>query len=369
MNSFVGLDCIALPDGFSGAANYIYNLSRTLLSTDRSFPIVIFCKPIHESVFKKFLGPRDKLIKVPLRNRLHKLLFYEYKLSELLIKENIKLFHATHYITPKQSRHYKLITTFHDMGFLLYPEYYPMVKRLYFGKRMPTFISRSDIILAVSEATEESIADIFPESRSKLQVIYPGVNHLASTGLNGHSAKYILAVNSFEKRKNIPFLIKLFNLLKHKHKLEHQFIVVGEKTNDYPNVLTEVNRSPFKKDITLLYSISKEELADYYQNADFFVNASTYEGFGFTPFEAIRFSCPSFIYNNNVIKKVFKDHLYLLNSLEVTEWADLIAEQLKLEFPNKIAQARVANLTWESSIKNTISLYSQLIMRREDSLD
>ena len=365
MQDFIGLDAIALPKHFSGAAYYIYNLICALLAADRPFPLAIVCKSRHEHLFEKFLRPEDKLIRVPLKNRLQQLHFYEYQLSGLLIKEGIKLFHATHYITPRPSDFYKIVTTFHDMGFLLYPKYYPRVKNLFFGKRMSTFISRSDILLAVSEATRDSIDTLFPENRSKLEIVYPGVNHFSSGMAKDNRKKYLLAVNSIEKRKNIPFLIRVFNLLKSKYHLEHQFIIIGHHANDYSNVIAEINHSPYKNDIILLNSLSKEELTGYYQNADFFVNASIYEGFGFTPFEAIRFSCPSFIYNNNVIRKVFKEHPYLLKTLDINEWADFIAKELKLNFQNKISQSLIKHFTWENTAQETFGLYSQLMMHRE----
>jgi glycosyltransferase involved in cell wall biosynthesis len=369
VNTYIGIDCIALPNGISGAANYIQNLVQSLLSSDRSFPIAVICKPAHERAFKKHLRAGDKLIKVPLNNRLHQLLFYEYKLSKLLINENIKVFHATHYITPPRNRNYKIITTFHDMGFILHPEYYPLIKKLYFGNRMLTFISRSDIVMAVSEATGDSITEIFPESHSKLKVIYPGVNHFSSNGSSGRKKKYLLTVNSLEKRKNIPFLIKVFNLLKSKYNLEHQFIVVGNQTNDFQNVMAEYNRSKYKNDIEVLHSISDSELANLYQNADLFLNASTFEGFGFTAFEAIRFSCPSIMYSSNVLKKVIEYHPYLLNNLDVQTWTDLIARELSLEFPNKIDPSLIENFTWQNSVEKTINLYSELLNHREVLVD
>jgi glycosyltransferase involved in cell wall biosynthesis len=369
VSTYIGIDCIALPSGISGAANYIYNLVRSLLSSDRSFPIAVICKPAHEHIFKKHLRAGDKLIKIPLMNRLHQLLFYEYRLSNLLINENIKVFHATHYITPPRNRNYKIITTFHDMGFILYPEYYPLVKKLYFGNRMSTFISRSDIVIAVSEATSDSITEIFPESRSKLKVIYPGVNHFSSNGSSGRKKKYLLAVNSLEKRKNIPFLIKVFNLLKSKYNLEHQFIVVGNQTNDFRNVVAEYLRSKYKNDIEIMHSISESELANLYQNADLFLNASTFEGFGFTAFEAIKFSCPSIMYSSNVLKNVIAEHPYLLNNLDIQTWADLIARELRLEFPHKIDPSLIANFTWQNNVEKTINHYSQLLTPREVSID
>jgi glycosyltransferase involved in cell wall biosynthesis len=369
VNTFIGIDCIALPAGISGAANYIYNLTRSLLSAERSFSIAVLCKPVHEPAFKKYLKPGDKIITVPLMNRLHQLVFYEYQLADLLLNENIKLFHATHYINPPRNKQYKIITTFHDMGFILHPEYYPLIKRLYFGNRMSTFISRSDIVMAVSEATGESIAEIFPESNSKLKVIYPGINHFNGNGAAVRKKKYLLTVNSFEKRKNIPFLIKVFNLLKSKYDLEHQFIVVGNQTNDYTDVMTEYNRSRFKNDIAILHSISDVELTTLYQNADLYLNASTFEGFGFTAFEAIRFSCPSIMYHSNVLKKVIVDHPYLLNNLDIHQWTDLIAKELAQEFPRKIEPSLIEHFTWEKSVEKTIRLYSNLLTPREVSVD
>ena len=110
-------------------------------------------------------------------------------------------------------------------------------------------------------------------------------------------------------------------------------------------------------------------MADLYQNAEVFLNASTFEGFGFTAFEAIRFSCPSVMYHSNVLKKVIKDHPYLLDNLDIYKWADFIARELKLDFPNKIDSSLIGHFTWENSAEKIINLYSDLLTHREVMLD
>lgn len=370
---FVGIDCLALPEQFSGAAYYIYHLAKNLLETSRNYPLSIFCKPQHQWIFRDLLGTRDKISPVPLKNRADQLHFYEFRLRKILLKENIKIFYATHYICPPQDERYHLISTFHDMGFLLYPHYYTLIKRLYFGRRMKTFLERSDNVVAVSQSTADSITKLFPLYSPKIKVIYPGADHLPTE--NTYSLlkpvvapPFILAVNTFEVRKNIPFIIRVFNSLKTMANIPHKLLLIGHSANGYSKIMAEVKRSLFRKEIVILNSLSSTELSYYYKTCDFFINASEYEGFGFTPFEALNHNCPVFLYKNNTVAEFLKDHPYIFNHLDAGAWADFIGNELTNSFRQKMNREVIRHLSWSNTAKETLRLLDILVSTKDVSL-
>lgn len=366
----MGLDALALPAAFSGAAYYNYHLTRNLLELSRPFPVAVFCKPQHRALFSALLKPGDKIISFSLKHRFAQLYFYEFQLKPVLLKENVRVFYATHYICPPADSRYYLISTFHDMGFLLFPQFYPLLKRLYFGRRMKTFLSRCDCIVAVSRSTAGSICSLFPEYAPRVAVIYPGADHLLDGDAPGSFSPrveppFILAVNTLEVRKNIPFIIRLFNHLKSTYRLAHRLLIVGQPANGRKAVLGEIRRSPFSRDIVLAGAISAEELRFYYRHCDFFLNASEYEGFGFTPFEALSHGCPAFLYKNNTVAEFLGDHPYLFEHLDVELWAARIGQEIAASFRGKIDPESIRRLSWQNTARATLQLFEQVISTGE----
>lgn len=366
MHSYVGFDCFSLPANFSGAGYYIYYLARVILQQARNFPIAILCKPNHADLFSPHLQTGDKIVSVPLKNRIHRLSYYELGLKRLLIGEGIRLFHGTHYICPPRSSKFAIVTTFHDMGFFLHPEYYPISKRLFFTRRMGAFLNRADKITAISKSTREAIVNLFPECAEKISVIYPGTDHLLNENFPPESSPnfdrpFALAVNSLEKRKNIPFIVKVFDHLKRNFGIEHEFFLVGHPANGSKQVLREINQSGSSADVHLRLSIPLAQLIHYYQNADFFINASSYEGFGFSPLEAINYQLPTFLFRNQVVKEILDDHPYAFTQCDVENWAKYIYQEMQNGFPNKITPEKIKPFTWNDTAIKFIELYEEMM--------
>jgi len=361
----VGIDCITLPENFSGAANYIINLTKSLLKAERSFNIQVYCQKQHGSLFEKYMRTGDQLILIKISNRIHKLLYYEKFLSKKLLRHNTDIFLATHYITPPQNPKYKIITIFHDMGFILHKEYYPFIKHKYFQLMIPKFIKRSEKIITVSQSTLKDLNNAMPQSRPKAIYIYPGTDHLHGIASKPKKEQagdipYILAVNSFEKRKNIPFLIDVFNILKKDYNIIHNLIIVGRMNNGYSDLKHKHKTSPYSRNIFLKQDIQGNELKDLYQRADLFLNASVYEGFGFTPPEAISQNCPAFLFPNNVCKELFRNHTYLIDSINPHIWAEKIYSEMRNNYPEKISYDSLSGLSWQKCAFNFISLFNSI---------
>lgn len=359
----VGLDCLALPRQFSGAAHYIVYLTRHLLGAPRPFAVKVFCKPYHAALFRDALGPGDAVVPVPLRHRAEQLWYYEYGLGARLKAEGVNLFWATHYLCPPPDPAYRLLTTVHDLGFVLHPRHYPVVKRLYFGRRMRTFLSRADAVVAVSSSTAADLGACFPELEGRIRVVTPGTDHFQERGCRTSDrppAPLILAVNTLERRKNVPFLVRVFDALKAAG-LPHRLVVVGQAANGSRAVRHALRQSPHRADIVLTGAVPEPRLRRYYREADLFLNASTYEGFGFTPFEAIRADVPALLYANNTVSEFLGDHPYIQRQLDARKWAELIAAEWRDGFPGRIPSTAVDHLSWANCTRAAIRLVNRTL--------
>ncbi len=357
----VGLDCLCLPANFSGAAIYICELTRALLKADRPFAVTVFCKPTHLSLFENAAQPGDAILCRPIHHKPHLLWFYEYQLPRLLLESKVDLFHAMHYLTPPATPSYRLLTNVFDLGFLLHPAQYPAIKQAYFHWRMPHFLQRADGILTISKATQQDVARIFPEFPAKIEAVYPGLDHLGNFSTNPMACPGMLAVNTLEKRKNIPFLIEVYNYLRRDPLFKLPFYIVGHRANGYEAVQAARERSPFRDDIHILTSVATVDLPGFYRQAVFFANASGYEGFGFTPFEAIWHGCPIFCYKNAVLAEILGSSPYFLDHFQAAEWAHLILAEWRRGFPDRIPSACVMHLTWQTAAQNVIRIYQDLL--------
>lgn len=342
------------------------SLARQVLSSPRPFAVAIYCKSEDARRFLPYLRRGDKVVSVALKNRAHRLYFYEYQLGRRLLRENTVLFHATHYVCPPAHPGYRIITTFHDLGFALYPQFYPRIKRLYFALRFPEFLKRSSLIVAVSRSTAEGLRRRYPKAGRPVRVVYPGVDHLvlSETGPDRVTPRrhpFLLMVNSVERRKNIPFLIQVFNELKRRRRIPHHLVIVGLPGNDISALKKEISRSSFKQHIHYFPRISAAGLCSLYQQAACFLNASEYEGFGFTPFEALRFGCPAVLYSNGVISELLPNYPGLVSGFQIEEWVAAVGRQLQRQRSHLLAYPVIESLTWEETARQMIQIYSELM--------
>jgi glycosyltransferase involved in cell wall biosynthesis len=364
----VGLDCLSLPRYFSGAAYYMYYLTCHLLMEQRNHAYVIFCKPRHVSLFQEYLSKKDAIVSVNINNRVHQLLIYEFRLRSIIRKHDVQLFHATHYLTPKPHSSYQIINTFHDLGYLTYPKYYALLRRFYFTVRMRTFLKRSQKLIAVSQSTAHAIHHFFSQHSKEILTLHPGTDHLKQIEQvfefqNGETP-FILSVNSFEKRKNFPFIIDVFNRLKKDYNIPHKLILVGPPTNGYQSIIKSIKKSHYKREIVIRHNLPLQQIRSLYHQAEFFISASSYEGFGFTPFEAISMDCPTFLLRNNMTDEILGPQPYIFSEMNTEKWAKTIMYEMKNAYINRISPKITDQLTWERTAQNINELHKNLLRQR-----
>ncbi|MGH7198135.1 MAG: glycosyltransferase family 4 protein, partial [Candidatus Omnitrophota bacterium] len=138
-------------------------------------------------------------------------------------------------------------------------------------------------IIAVSENTRRDLLQngISPSRVAVVYNTYDTDFNLRDQGVSPPFQDYLLAVGSFEPRKNAENVYKAF--LKIKASIREKLVFVGGDGWGDRTVFEEIRRDPRCR---ILENVSKEELIGWYHGARALVYASSYEGFGLPILEA-----------------------------------------------------------------------------------
>jgi glycosyltransferase involved in cell wall biosynthesis len=179
------------------------------------------------------------------------------------------------------------------------------------------------------------------------------------------SKPYLLFVSTLEPRKNINNLIRAFNLLKRKYKIEHQLVLIGQKGWNYEPIFREIERSAWRSQIHHLDYLSDEMVAVFYSKADAFVYPSHYEGFGLPVLEAMTLGAPVITSNTSSLPEVAGDAALLIDPDDPTSLADAILKVIgDSQFRSELIQKgkeRAKLFSWERTAQETLKAYKSLL--------
>lgn len=143
-------------------------------------------------------------------------------------------------------------------------------------------------VIAISEFSKGDLNRLFPSSKGKTHVIYNSVvcGEKQKVSSKLFDVPFVLNVNAMVDYKNQLTIIKAFALIK--DRIPHNLLFKAKKTNYWVDTLVPIIKEMNLENRVFLIDEKYDEsqLNWLYSKADLFVNASTMEGFGFTPIEA-----------------------------------------------------------------------------------
>ncbi|WP_210466233.1 glycosyltransferase [Rufibacter roseolus] len=135
----------------------------------------------------------------------------------------------------------------------------------------------------------------------------------------------LVSVGNLKHQKNYPFLIKAFS------KLNNQSVcldIYGAGPM-YNELMDLINKYQLSETVRLQGSVPHlEEVLPTY---DAFVMASTVEGFGLAPIEAMAMGLPLLLSNINVLQEVASSHAFYFDAYNSDEFVTLIHSIIKQE--------------------------------------
>jgi glycosyltransferase involved in cell wall biosynthesis len=372
----IAIDATIIREEITGTGFYITNLINGLIKIDNFNNYSIFGDEEYLKRHIKIDKLNFKIIHKRFKSRVIRVLWEYFIFPFELKKLKIDILHSPNYITPLLKFGFKIILTIHDLTFLLFPEKYPVIKRLLFSKMLPVFIKISDKIIAVSENTKKDILKFFDIPENKISVTYESYPDYYNHYINGAEAKdllkkygikdrFILFVGMIEPRKNILSLLKAFVELD--KELDLDLVVVGKRGWYYKEIekyIVDIEKLRLRNSIIFTGYVPEKELKYFYKLALIFVYPSLYEGFGLPPLQAMACGTPVITSDISSLPEVVGDAAVKINPDNL----DDLVRSIKLVYEDQtfrnllikkgLGRAEIFNL--EKIARNTLSIYKNI---------
>jgi len=266
----------------------------------------------------------------------------------------------------------KTVTTIHDLSHFHYPHFHPRERVLYMDRELPKTLLRASHIITDSEYVKDeliSIMNVNPQTITAIPLgvspqFYPRAEVTVQAVMDKYNLKYgqyLLAVATFEPRKNLYELITAYMRLPMIIRRRYPLILVGGQGWNCHQLEKLVRKLQTAGEICRLGYLGSKDLAAIYSGARAFAFPSYYEGFGLPPLEAMASGIPVLTSANSAMAEVVSDAGILVDPLD----NDSIFVGLKklLQDDSFRQQAccaglkRATEFTWQQCVEQTVSVY------------
>lgn len=237
------------------------------------------------------------------------------------------VYHFPNFILPPLTRG-KSVVTIHDMSFMRFPEFAEAANLRYLTARIRDTVNRADAIITDSRFSADEIAALLPVDRAKITPIHLGISgdfaapdRAAADAVrrrHGIDGPYLLSVGTLEPRKNLGFLVDVFERLAD---FDGQLVLAGMPGWKVEPILQRIRSSPRASRIRHLSYVADEDLPALYAGAELLVVTSLYEGFGFPPLEAMACGTPVVSSAGGSLKEVLGSAAVVLDGYQADPWA------------------------------------------------
>jgi glycosyltransferase involved in cell wall biosynthesis len=222
--------------------------------------------------------------------------------------------------------------TVHDVSFLAHPEWFRPRER--WRRRLLTRASarRASVVLTVSRFSADEIVRHVALPRERIRVVPHGIER-AGRPEEGNRARasappVLLFVGSLLNRRHIPELIEATALVRSRIPAIRLVLVGDNRTWPRQDPQGLARRFDIADCVDVRAFVPDEELRRLYGVATVFVFLSEYEGFGFTPLEALSAGAVPLVLDTPVAREVYGDAARFVPRPDPGAVADAIVELL-----------------------------------------
>lgn len=229
------------------------------------------------------------------------------------------------------------VLTLHDINVLEHPEWFHPAFAAWYRWALPRLVRRVRRVLTVSEHSRERILSYFSLPENQVVAIPGGVD-LEQFKPAPDAAisqvcwrydliqKYLLFVGTIEPRKNLPWLLRTFQMVRTKFP-KVDLVIAGSHSRNFAKGELQGNPIGTKKasaGVHFLGYVADTDLPALYSGAKALLLPSLTEGFGLTALEAMACGLPVIASNSGALPETVGDGGWLVQSLSSTAWADAI---------------------------------------------
>jgi glycosyltransferase involved in cell wall biosynthesis len=281
------------------------------------------------------------------------------------------VFHFTNFLRPPLRRGRSVVTIF-DMSFERFPQFAEAKNLRNLRRGIRQTAVKADAIITISDFSANEIAELLPESRGKLFPIPLGISPdfapapeeavAALRAKTGLERPYILAVGTIEPRKNLTFLVDVFEQMAGDSALEGlDLVIAGMPGWRCEDILRRFETSSRAARIHYMRYVPDAALAALYTGAAVLAVPSHYEGFGFPPLEAMACGTPVVSSAGGSLPEVLGDAAVVVPDYDPAAWrAALGRAAMDGDLRSKLKSAgmkRAATYRWEKTATETWRVY------------
>ena len=278
-----------------------------------------------------------------------------------------EVYHFPNFIRPPLGRG-RSVVTIHDVSFLHFPHAAEAKNLRYLQARIRDTVERADAIVTDCAFVGREICELLGAPAAKVHPIPLGLPdgfaRPADDAIRAVRARfglvrpYLLMVSTLEPRKNIPFLIELFERMEG---FDGDLVLAGMKGWKFDPILERMRASPRAARIRHLDYVGDADLPALYAGAELFVFPSLYEGFGFPPLEAMACGTPVLSSAGGSLAEVLGDDAEILREFDADAWAQralaLLGDSARRADLVARGHTRAARYTWADTARRTWAVY------------
>lgn len=294
----------------------------------------------------------------------------------------VDVVHGTNYVVPPTALAARVVSV-HDLTAVHFPEMCDASTRT-FPALVRRAVAEGAWVHTDSQFVADEVIDVFGAEPERVRVVYLGIpEHVppptgSSTGSSaGRSAgsvpmpdgtsRYVLAVGTVEPRKDLPALVRAFDLLAADHG-EVALVLAGRVGWGDDALGRAIAASPWRHRIVRLGYVGDEVWPEVLGGACVLAYPSVYEGFGFPPLEAMAAGVPVVATAVGAIREVAGDGAVLVASGDDEALAGALAGLLD-DGGGRAAliergRARAKRFTWAACGEGLARLYSEAACAR-----
>ncbi len=280
------------------------------------------------------------------------------------------VFHFTNFTTRPVTTG-KSVVSIHDMSFMRLPHFAEARNLRHLSAAIGRSAAEADAIITISEFSKREIEEFLPAARGKVHVTYLGVGGefgVASADAVaavrqkiGVTRPFMLTVGTVEPRKNLQFLVDVFERLAPRG---IDLVVAGAPGWKCDGILRRFAGTKFPEQLHYLQFIPDGMLAALYSAASLFVIPSHYEGFGFGPLEAMACGTPVLSSSGGSLPEVLGNAACVMAGFDADAWAEralaiLSGGGLRARLVED-GILRASSFTWQRTASATYDVYRKV---------
>lgn len=383
----VSIDVSSIPSKLSGVGRYAVNLVDHLSAMDDLSLVLVARKGdgARWSSYAKPLQAADVLPEISTsevdpvsrqagtlrvtdaapKTRVGRLAWEQIRLPTLLGHLDVEVHHGIHYTLPEHFSKPKVVTV-HDMTFFDYPEWHERSKVILFRRAIKVAARTAAALICPSQATADRLGELFAPVAPVFVAPHgvdtavftpdePYLGHdeavLSSLGIR---EPYVAFVGTLEPRKDVPSLVRAFDLVSSNN--PHLSLVIAGIAGWGAHAVEEaIAKARHSTRIIRLGHVAEEAVAVLLRRAEVVVYPSIAEGFGLPALEALACGAVVVTTSGTAMTEVVGDAALLIKPGDVDGLAEAMEAVISGAEPRKLLRergiARAAKYTWARSAK------------------